>query len=145
MRHVSRPGGDVPTGAGGQGVRVSPILVGRDELLALAERCLGSVGSGSGHLLFLSGEAGVGKTRLLREIAHRAAASGFMIIRAGPFLATPRSPAVSSSTSLVNCGSRPMPRWPRPGGGSLNGWAQVPRRSATRIGVGACSPPTSPT
>src|SRR5688572_20990971 len=85
MRHVSRTGGDIPTGAGGQGVRVSPILVGRDDLLALAERRLGSVLAGSGHLLFLSGEAGVGKTRLLREIAHRAAASGFTIIQAAAF------------------------------------------------------------
>jgi DNA-binding CsgD family transcriptional regulator len=85
MGQWSRTGGDVPTGAGGQGVRVSPILVGRDDLLALAERRLGAVRAGSGHLLFLSGEAGVGKTRLLREIAHRAAATGFTIVRAAAF------------------------------------------------------------
>jgi DNA-binding CsgD family transcriptional regulator len=85
MRWVSRTGGEVLAGAGDRGVRVSKILVGRDDLLALAERRLGSVRAGSGHLLFLAGEAGVGKTRLLRELADRASASGFTIVRAAAF------------------------------------------------------------
>jgi len=44
--------------------------VGRDELLALAARRWERAREGSGHLLLLSGEAGIGKTRLLGEIVN---------------------------------------------------------------------------
>lgn len=66
-------------------MRISPVLVGRDDLLAHAERRLAAAGAGAGQLLFLAGEAGVGKTRLLGEIARRADASGFTIVRCGAF------------------------------------------------------------
>jgi predicted ATPase len=46
----------------------SPVLVGRDDLLALAERRLGEVAGGRGQLLFVAGEAGIGKTRLLAAV-----------------------------------------------------------------------------
>jgi DNA-binding CsgD family transcriptional regulator/tetratricopeptide (TPR) repeat protein len=59
----------------------SPILVGRDDLVALAERRLASAAEGRGELLFLAGEAGIGKTRLLEEIVRRA--SGFTVVTAG--------------------------------------------------------------
>ncbi|GAA0588173.1 hypothetical protein GCM10010172_86560 [Paractinoplanes ferrugineus] len=59
----------------------SPILVGRDDLVALAARRLGLAARGSGELLFLAGEAGIGKTRLLAEIVRRAA--GFTVVGAG--------------------------------------------------------------
>ncbi|HEY2642499.1 MAG TPA: AAA family ATPase, partial [Galbitalea sp.] len=48
--------------------RVSPAFVGRGEQLALAERRWEAAVAGSGHLLLIAGEAGIGKTRLLREI-----------------------------------------------------------------------------
>ncbi|MCI0345101.1 MAG: AAA family ATPase [Chloroflexi bacterium] len=56
-----------------------PILVGRDDLLQLAERRIGEAAAGAGRALFLSGPAGLGKTRLLRAIARKAAADGFRI------------------------------------------------------------------
>jgi len=59
----------------------SPVLVGRDDLVALADRRLGAAAEGRGGLLFLAGEAGIGKTRLLAEIVRRA--SGFTVITAG--------------------------------------------------------------
>ena len=49
-----------------------PILVGRDEPLALADCRLSAARSGTGHLLFLAGEAGIGKTRLLGSTAGSA-------------------------------------------------------------------------
>ena len=49
--------------------RVSPAFVGREEQLALALRRWDAATTGAGHLLFVSGEAGIGKTRLLAEIA----------------------------------------------------------------------------
>ena len=45
---------------------------GRDDLLALAERRLAAVREGQGHLLLLSGEAGIGKTRLLHAVQRLA-------------------------------------------------------------------------
>jgi DNA-binding CsgD family transcriptional regulator/DNA-binding Lrp family transcriptional regulator len=48
--------------------RVSPVFVGRQEQLALALRRWGEAANGTGHFLFVAGEAGIGKTRLLREI-----------------------------------------------------------------------------
>lgn len=64
---------------------VSPILLGRDDLLELAERRLEAAQRGSGHLLFLAGEAGVGKTRLLGSIERRAVALGFRSVRGGTY------------------------------------------------------------
>ncbi|MEU4242199.1 AAA family ATPase [Actinoplanes sp. NPDC026619] len=58
----------------------SPVLVGRDDLVALASRRLAAAAEGSGELLFLAGEAGIGKTRLLAEIVRQAA--GFTVVAA---------------------------------------------------------------
>jgi chromosomal replication initiation ATPase DnaA len=56
----------------GHRVLQSPVLVGRDDFLALADRRLSAAASGQGHLLFVAGEAGIGKTRLLAAIADAA-------------------------------------------------------------------------
>jgi DNA-binding CsgD family transcriptional regulator len=55
---------------------VSPALIGRDPLLALAARRWTAAKAGAGELLLLAGEAGIGKTRLLSEIVHRAVGDG---------------------------------------------------------------------
>src|SRR5690349_23969369 len=54
------------------GVPLCPVLIGRADLLALADRRLAGTRSGHGHVLFLAGEAGIGKTRLLAGIRDRA-------------------------------------------------------------------------
>jgi DNA-binding CsgD family transcriptional regulator len=59
------------------GPHISPLLVGRDDLLALADRRIAEVAEGRGHVLLLSGEAGIGKTRLLRAIIQKATGAGF--------------------------------------------------------------------
>ncbi|WP_426565721.1 helix-turn-helix transcriptional regulator [Angustibacter sp. McL0619] len=56
-----------------------PVLVGRDDLLAHAARRLQEAADGQGSLLFLSGEAGIGKTRLLDAVMRRAQLSGFEV------------------------------------------------------------------
>jgi DNA-binding CsgD family transcriptional regulator len=63
----------------------SPVLVGRDDLLALCEQRLSQAAAGTGQLLFVAGEAGIGKTRLLGAIARRASASRFTVVRASAF------------------------------------------------------------
>jgi predicted ATPase len=70
-------------GAPAVGGQVSPVLVGRDDVLALADRRLAAAAGGQGELLFFAGEAGIGKSRLLREVAVRAAGAGFAVIGAG--------------------------------------------------------------
>lgn len=69
----------------GGGVVQSPMLVGRDDFLTLAERRLAETAAGAGQLLFVAGEAGIGKTRLLGAIARRAHASSFAVARAAAF------------------------------------------------------------
>ena len=54
----------------------SPVLVGRDAFLSVIERRLAGAAAGEGRLLFVAGEAGIGKTRLLSAVARRADADG---------------------------------------------------------------------
>jgi DNA-binding CsgD family transcriptional regulator len=96
-----------------RGVIQSPVLVGRDDFLSLAGRRLADAAAGTGELLFVAGEAGIGKTRLLGAIARHAQASNFAVVRAAAFpgdvqslagllldlasnLTTARDPALSS-------------------------------------------------
>jgi DNA-binding CsgD family transcriptional regulator len=63
-----------------QGSRVlCPILVGRDELLELADRLLAETLAGHGQTLFFSGQAGLGKTRLIRAVIRKAQAAGLRV------------------------------------------------------------------
>lgn len=64
---------------------VSPVLVGRDDLLDLADRRIAETAAGRGQMLLLAGEAGVGKTRLLGAIDRRAAIAGFRTVKAGTY------------------------------------------------------------
>jgi DNA-binding CsgD family transcriptional regulator len=60
---------------------VSPVLVGRTQELEALEKALAAVQAGRGQCLVLSGEAGVGKSRLLAEIRHHAEGTGFLIFQ----------------------------------------------------------------
>jgi DNA-binding CsgD family transcriptional regulator/tetratricopeptide (TPR) repeat protein len=63
----------------------SPVLVGRDSQLAVIEGRLADAAVGAGRLLFVAGEAGIGKTRLLGSAARHARRSGFVVVRAAAF------------------------------------------------------------
>ena len=82
--HLPR-GGEAEAEPEGRGTQLCPVLIGRADLLALAERRLTAAAAGTGQLLFLSGEAGIGKTRLLTEIVRRATTLGFLTVGAGAF------------------------------------------------------------
>src|SRR5262245_14939038 len=56
----------------------SPLLIGRDELLELADRRLDDVEAGRGQLLLVAGEAGIGKTRFLDAVWQKADERGFI-------------------------------------------------------------------
>ncbi len=55
-----------------------PLLIGRDDLLELADRRLEDVEAGRGQFLLVAGEAGVGKTRFLDAISRKARERGFV-------------------------------------------------------------------
>jgi DNA-binding CsgD family transcriptional regulator len=59
------------------GSLLSPVLVGRDDLVGLAQRRVEEVLAGNGQFILVSGEAGIGKTRLLRAFRDVAIERGF--------------------------------------------------------------------
>ena len=69
--------------AGMPGRLVSPVIVGRRAELERAGRALEATASGNPTHLLVAGEAGVGKTRLVAELAERAQAKGFRVLRGG--------------------------------------------------------------
>lgn len=68
-----------------RGVLQSPVLVGRDDELGRAERMLAAAAAGTGRLLLVAGEAGIGKSRLLNALAQRAHAASVPVVRAAAF------------------------------------------------------------
>ncbi|MBA2720070.1 MAG: AAA family ATPase, partial [Chloroflexi bacterium] len=62
------------------GSRSSPIIVGRDEELTRIERALDAAAAGQPTLVVVRGEAGIGKSRLVREAIERARAGGSAIL-----------------------------------------------------------------
>jgi DNA-binding CsgD family transcriptional regulator len=57
-----------------------PLLIGRDELLELADRRLDNVLAGQGHFLLVAGEAGIGKSRFMEAVERMALERGFTAI-----------------------------------------------------------------
>ncbi|HEX2030046.1 MAG TPA: BREX system ATP-binding domain-containing protein, partial [Actinomycetota bacterium] len=60
---------------------VCPVVVGRDEELAVLDGELSRARDGAGGVAFLVGEAGIGKSRLAREAGARATAAGMVVLR----------------------------------------------------------------
>jgi hypothetical protein len=59
---------------------VSPVLIGRGEELEVLAAALDRALAGETGFVLLGGEAGVGKTRLLRELSARAEDAGFGVL-----------------------------------------------------------------
>jgi DNA-binding CsgD family transcriptional regulator len=57
-----------------------PVIVGRQAELDALDGALAAALGGAGRLVFLTGEPGIGKSRLARELAGRARASGAMVM-----------------------------------------------------------------
>jgi class 3 adenylate cyclase/tetratricopeptide (TPR) repeat protein len=66
----------------GASPRARAPLVGREALLARLDGALEAMLAGSGQIVSLVGEAGVGKSRLVLELARRARARGCLVIEA---------------------------------------------------------------
>ena len=78
---------------------VSPLLVGRAQEMETLERALLAAQHGTGQCIFIAGEAGIGKSRLLGETRHRATVERFLILQGCCFeqdLAFPYAPLVDA-------------------------------------------------
>lgn len=58
-----------------------PVLVGREAPLALLDRWRSEAAAGSGRLVLITGDAGIGKTTLAEETLARAGSAGFVTAR----------------------------------------------------------------
>jgi predicted ATPase/DNA-binding CsgD family transcriptional regulator len=59
---------------------VCPILIERRQEMAALQTCLARAASGQGQLVLLTGEAGIGKSRLVLDIERLAAEGGFQVL-----------------------------------------------------------------
>ena len=91
------------------GPLLSPLLVGRDDLLNLADRRIAESAAGRGQLLLLAGQAGVGKSRLFRVLMRKAEAAGFRIAK-GDLAPHDRLVPLSSILDMARA-MREMPGW----------------------------------
>jgi len=74
--------GDGHTMAEGiSGVDVQAPMIGREKELRFLEDHLDTAAKGKGSLVLVSGEAGIGKTRLVEELKSVASARGFLVLR----------------------------------------------------------------
>ena len=60
-------------------------LVGRDPQIAAVRRVLARAREGNGQVALIVGEAGVGKSRLLRAMTEEARAAGFFVLHGACF------------------------------------------------------------
>ncbi len=88
---------------GATGLVVCPELVQRDESLAALYEHLTAASRGEGRVVALAGEAGVGKSRVVRELASRAADESFYVFggRAHASAARPYEPFIDALRPYV--------------------------------------------
>jgi tetratricopeptide (TPR) repeat protein/transcriptional regulator with XRE-family HTH domain len=95
-------------------------LVGREVELAALLMGVGAVMEGSGLLVTIAGEPGIGKTRLAQELAHASRDQGFLVATGRcyePHRAAPYYPFLEALSSLYGAAPEParaeiQGRWP---------------------------------
>lgn len=60
---------------------ICPTIVGRARELAALQKIVGELEVGHSHLVLFSGEAGIGKSRLMAELANDARERGFLVLQ----------------------------------------------------------------
>ena len=79
---------------------VCPVLIGRSAEMALLQERLEAAKRGQGGVVLLSGEAGIGKSRLLAELQRSASDHRFRLL--GGRLSQPIAPALCPLV-LISC------------------------------------------
>src|SRR5258708_5810666 len=83
---------------------VCPMIVGRASELAALHTIVSEVEGGHSHLILLSGEAGIGKSRLVAEIETEARSREFLVLQGNCFqrdLTSPYAPVLDLIRSSV--------------------------------------------
>ena len=84
-----------------------PVLVGRDDEARYLQSALVTAGQGGGSTALVTGEAGIGKSRLVRETARAARAAGFVVLTGRAVsggVPTPFRPVAEALVSAVRSG-----------------------------------------
>jgi predicted ATPase len=81
-----------------------PVLVGRDAETRQLEAALGEAGAGHGAMVLLSGEAGIGKSRLARDAVRAARARGFVVLTGRAVAGSVPTPFRPFAEALVSAG-----------------------------------------
>jgi predicted ATPase len=71
---------------------ICPAVIGREDAVAIARRTLEQTSNSEGRTLLIAGEAGVGKSRLLRLVAEESRARGFTVLQGACFEADANQP-----------------------------------------------------
>jgi tetratricopeptide (TPR) repeat protein len=83
---------------------ISPLLVGRTREMEILATALRTVGQGQGQVVLLAGEAGIGKSRLVAELRHRATAMQCIILQGHCFerdLVFPYAPLIDTLRAFL--------------------------------------------
>ena len=100
--------GDKPFAYGGRSAITSPVLVGRSREVETLDAALRAVRQDRGQVLLLTGEAGVGKSRLIAEIRQRATQDSFTILEGHCFehdFVFPYAPLIDALRAFLAPGS----------------------------------------
>jgi DNA-binding CsgD family transcriptional regulator len=81
-----------------------PVLVGRDKETGHLQAALAAAEAGHGGTVLLTGEAGIGKSRLVREIARAAGARGFTVLTGRAVAGGVPTPFRPFAEALVSAG-----------------------------------------
>jgi DNA-binding CsgD family transcriptional regulator len=81
-----------------------PVLVGRDKETGHLQAALAAAEAGHGGTVLLTGEAGIGKSRLVREIARAAGARGFTVLTGRAVAGAVPTPFRPFAEALVSAG-----------------------------------------
>ncbi|MDO9020003.1 MAG: AAA family ATPase [Myxococcales bacterium] len=82
-----------------------PGIVGREEVLAVLRERLGGLEQGRGGIVLLGGESGVGKTRIVAEVAQHATRNHALVV-AGECVSLPRAAGAAPGRATGSSGSR---------------------------------------
>jgi DNA-binding CsgD family transcriptional regulator/tetratricopeptide (TPR) repeat protein len=81
-----------------------PVLVGRDKETRHLQAALAAAGAGRGRTLFITGEAGIGKSRLVRETARAARERGLVVLAGRAVAGGAPAPFRPFAEALVSAG-----------------------------------------
>src|SRR5260221_892021 len=96
---------------------VSPILVGRAVELSTLQQLTDRAKRGQGQVVFVSGEAGIGKSRLVRDVVAYASAHGFQVVQGNcfqPDFAYPYAPILDLLHNQITQGTGLSSKYPLP-------------------------------